>query len=187
MRKRLFIAILLPEEAKEKLIKIQKRFKKLNVRWTKRENLHFTLIFIGWIDEEKVRIIENSIKNAIQSFSPFFLGLEKVVLGPDENRARMIWAVGKTPPELQKLKEKVADELKRNNINFEDSHSLKLHITLARAKGKELRGIKIDENLDLVFPVKEVCLMESELKKEGAEYKKLFVANFHKYDHKSHE
>lgn len=171
MKKRLFIALSLPEEVKKELTKFQKKFKKFNLRWTKEKNLHFTLVFIGWIDEEKITAIEKSIEEAVQKSPAFLLKLEKIVLGPDERRARMIWAVGRVPLELEKLREKITNELKRNNIPFENSHSLKLHITLARAKGRELQGTKINQEIDLVFGAKEVCLMESELRPEGAEYK----------------
>lgn len=175
MKKRLFIAIDLPEEIKEELTKFQKKFKKINLRWTKRENLHITLIFIGWIDEAKIEFIKNSIKQAIQNFPSFLLKLDRIILGPDEERARMIWAIGETSLELQRLREKIAQELEKNNIFFDKRHPLKLHITLARARERELRGLKIREELSLVFPAKEIYLMESELKKEGPEYRILEI------------
>jgi 2'-5' RNA ligase len=187
MQKRLFIAISLPDEIKEKLVSVQRKFRKLNIRWIKPENLHFTLLFIGWVEEDKIETIKEIIRKAVYGLSPFILKLEKVVLGPDGKRPRMVWAVGPCVSELNKLRERIASKFKKHNIKFEDRHSLKLHITLARARGKELFGRKIEESLDLIFPVEEVFLMGSELKKEGAEYKKLLVANFHKYDHKSHE
>lgn len=171
MKKRLFIAIPLPDDTRKALIKFQKKIKKINLRWTKEENLHFTLVFIGWIHEEKIETIKKSIEKAVQNFSPFLLKLDKIVLGPDEKRARMIWAVGETTFELKELRKKLAFELRNNNIFFENSHSLKLHITLARAKGKELRGVKIDEKIDLIFQAEKIFLMESELKPEGAEYR----------------
>ena len=178
MKKRLFIAIPLPQEIKRELANFQKRFKKLNIRWINHENLHFTLIFIGWIREKKIEIIKTSIVNAVQNFSTFVLKLDRIVLGPDEKQPRMIWATGKTLPELQKIRERIKSELEKNSIPFEDSHLLKLHITLARAKENELRGLKINKNIDLNFPVKEICLMESELKPSGAEYKPLEAVHF---------
>ncbi len=173
MKKRLFVAIDVSDDIKEKLLKTQKKFKNLRVRWTKKENLHFTLLFIGWVDEEKIGVIKNSIENAVSDFSFFILKLDRIVLGPDEKRARMIWAEGLVPPELQKLRKRLIEELAKNKISFDNRHSFRLHITLARAKGKELRGIKIKEEINLAFSVKEVLLMESVLHQEGPEYKVL--------------
>lgn len=170
MKKRLFIAIDLPKEAKERLIKIQKKFKKLNLHWTKEKNLHFTIVFIGWTEEEKVKVVERIVKKAVQGLSPFLLKLEKVILGPDNKRPRMLWAVGSCPSGLNKLKKTITEGLKKEGIQLEDKHPLKMHITLARARKKELFGRKIEEGLNLIFPAKEICLMESKLKTEGVEY-----------------
>jgi 2'-5' RNA ligase len=176
MKKRLFVAILLQDEIKEELITLQKKFKKLNIRWANSENLHFTIAFLGWIEDSKLEIIKEILKRATQELMPFILKLEKIILGPDEKRPRMIWASGTYIQDLNKLREIITEQFKKNKISFEDRYPLKFHITLARARGKELFGRKIEEDLDLVFPVDSIYLMESELKSSGAEYKK--IANF---------
>ena len=66
MRRRIFIAINLPEEIKEKLASQQEKIEDLftpyrseasgsgPIRWTKKDNLHITLIFLGYISNEEL-------------------------------------------------------------------------------------------------------------------------------------
>jgi len=61
MKRRIFIAIIPPEKIQKQLSDYQKKFRHLNVRWIKQKNLHFTLLFIGWIEEEKIEIIKRTV------------------------------------------------------------------------------------------------------------------------------
>lgn len=171
MKHRLFIAILLPEEIKEKLIDFQRRFKKFEVRWTKSENLHLTLAFLGYTDQREIERIKEIIKKIAQKFSPFILNLNQITLGPDSKRPRMIWAVGEAKAPLKELVEDLKNQLTREKIFVDRKYPFKVHLTLARAKGKELYGRKIDKKIDLTFSVKEIALMESRLSPKSAEYK----------------
>ena len=63
---RVFIAINLPGKIKKELAKIQSQWPRLPIRWTKSENLHITLIFLGNLSDEEVGqtcIITNEINN----------------------------------------------------------------------------------------------------------------------------
>ena len=173
MKHRIFIAVNLPDGTKKELTSFQKKFKKLDVRWTKKENLHLTLAFIGWIDGRKVEKIKDVLKKVVLNFSPFLLRLTKIVLGPDLCRPRMIWAEGETNEDLIKLVKRLREVLTQEKIFVDQKHSFKVHLTLARAQGKELFGRKIDEKIDLFFPVNEIAIRESLLEKEGAMYKLL--------------
>ena len=175
MKHRIFIAINLPEKIKKELASFQKKFKKLDVRWAKEENLHLTLAFIGGIDEPKIETIKEILKKVVLDFPPFLLRLTKIALGPDSKRPRMIWVGGEARGDLIKLVEQLREALTQEKIFVDQKHSFKIHLTLARARGKELFGRKIYEEIDLVFPVNEIAIMESKLEKEGAEYKRLEI------------
>ena len=174
MKKRIFIAINLPDSIKQELLSYQKKLKNLNVRWTKSDNFHITLTFIGYVSEEEIEKILKITQETASKFSPFLIELNRIYLGPTPERARMIWVEGKANGDLINLDKKLKKELAKEKINFDGKYPLKVHITLARARGNELRGIKIDEPLnELSFEVKSVDIMESELFKSGAEYKVL--------------
>lgn len=181
MKHRIFIAINLPKEIKEELLSCQKKFRNLPVRWTKPENLHITLVFIGYTSQEEIERILKVAQETALKFSPFLIELNRICLGPTPERARMIWTEGKISRDLINLDKKLKEELAKEKISFDGKYPLKVHITLARARGNELRGIKIDERLNgLSFEVKSIDVMESELFKSGAEYKILKNSLFHK-------
>jgi len=170
MEKRLFLAILLPGKIKEGLIKVQKEQKKLNICWTKKENLHFTLLFLGKIEQEKIEKIKKALKKVAKNTFPFYIEIKKIVPGPSKEKPRMIWAKGSLNEKIINLRKDIINSFKEEKIEFKNDHKFNLHITLARARKKELHERKIEQNLNLIFPVKEFFLMESELKKEGPKY-----------------
>ena len=54
---RCFIAVDLPDDLREGVVKLQSRLKAVNVKTVKKENLHFTLKFLGEIEEDKIHPI----------------------------------------------------------------------------------------------------------------------------------
>jgi len=173
MRHRIFISALLPNELKTKLTDFQSDFRNLNLRWAKPENLHLTLIFIGWAEESEIITIKEVLKEISQSFSPFNLKLTRLSAGPNLKFPRMIWASGPQNQYLEKIYQDIKDNFIKLNIPLDERHPFKIHITLARAKDKELKGRNVKRTLDLSFFIREIALMESQLKTSGAEYEVL--------------
>jgi len=170
MKRRIFIAILLPEELRIKLAGFQEVLGQFNLRWIKPENLHFTLAFIGWTEEDKIITIIDILNNIFQKIPPFLLRLIKIILGPNEKYPRMLWAIGEKEEMLEKIWQEIRKKLKESQIFVDERHPLKVHLTLARARGGELFGKKIDQQIDLNFLVKEIAIVESHLTPRGAEY-----------------
>lgn len=176
---RLFIAAIIPDEIKKELLspRLQKKFGE-NLRWIAPQKLHLTLAFLGWTKEEKIVKIKDVLRESIREVSmPFFVNLTKVSLGPDPKRPRLVWAEGKANKEFSNFVEKLKQELIDAGIFVDQKHSFLPHLTLARAKNKELFGKNIEEKIDLIFRIEEIALMESKLKREGAEYTLLFSTN----------
>lgn len=188
MNRRLFVAILIPEEIKKKLASLVEKFKNSSSpfafgtktkgsRFLRSDNFHSTLAFIGGIDESMIGRIIEAIKAAAENQRSFVLNLRRIVLGPDSKRPRMIWAVGEKSPEIEKTWKDLREKLKENGIPFDDKYPLKVHLTLARARGREFFGKKVDEEINISFPVNGISLVESRLKPEGAEYN--ILESFH--------
>lgn len=165
-RRRIFIAINLPEDVKSKLTDYQKKIEELfspyrseasgsgPIRWTKPENLHITLEFLGYLrDQELVEICQKT-KEMAASHGPFEVKLTKICCGPLNKSPRMIWAIG---PEIKEI-------------------SLASHITLGRIRKWEWQRVEpeeravVDEDINLEFSVNSIEVMESVLKRGGAEY-----------------
>jgi 2'-5' RNA ligase len=171
---RIFIAINLPEEIKNKLAEYQSRWQELPCRWTKKENLHITLEFLGYLtDEELIKLCQKTRKIAARK-NVFTVRLNKICYGPPKKvLPRMIWAMG------ERIKE--GDEAKASSSRFASLRSARVfnfvpHITLGRIKTWQFKQIepeerpKIDEDINLNFEVNSIEIMESQLKRTGPKY-----------------
>lgn len=74
---RLFIAVEITGEIRKKLAEFQDELKKVDADagWVAPENLHITLKFIGYIDEEKIDAVTSIIKDSLTHIKPFDLRL----------------------------------------------------------------------------------------------------------------
>jgi 2'-5' RNA ligase len=180
MRRRIFIAINLTEEIRKELEKFQFKFSELPARWVKKENLHITLAFLGYVkDEDLPRIIEIA-KNVATRHAPFLIKIVKVTYGPPKvSPPRMVWAIGEKNENLWKLQEDLKNalmEMKIPQLEEEEGRGFIPHITLARIRKWEFKQMEpeerpeIDEDLNFSFDVKSIEIMESHLKRGGAEY-----------------
>jgi len=178
MRKhRIFIAINLPQDIKKKLLGYQRERQDLPVRWTKPDNLHFTLVFIGYVGEDELLEICKLSHQATKRHKLFNINLEKILLGPPNRPARMIWVEGESSQKLADLKSDLEKSLfnsVKSGYKRQEVRAFRPHITLARIKQWEWERIspepKINLEIAASFPVESIEVMESELKRTGAEY-----------------
>jgi len=69
--KRCFIAINFDEEIKNKIVEIQKQLPEFLGKKTEIENLHLTLKFLGEIDDDKIKIVQEKLREI--KFKKFFI------------------------------------------------------------------------------------------------------------------
>ena len=163
---RIFIAINLPEDIKKRLVfyqeKIEKLFGKGLIRWTKKDNLHITLEFLGYVtDEELLEICQNT-RESISKHKSFAITLNKISYSPFKKNKppKMIWAV--------------ASPQNRENLALFGQKSF--HITLGRIKSWQFKQIEpeerpeVNQEINLSFEVNSIEIMESVLKRGGPEY-----------------
>lgn len=180
MRKRIFIAINLPEEIKKELSSFEEKWPELPAKWVKKENLHLTLAFLGYLrDDDLPKIIEIT-KEVSLRYSPFSINLIKICYAPPKIfPPRMIWAMGEKSKELGNLQNDLKNSLLSLSIpqlEEEGERAFTPHITLARIRKWEFKKMEpeerpeIDEDIFLSFRVNSVEIMESHLRRGGAEY-----------------
>jgi 2'-5' RNA ligase len=178
MPHRIFIAINLPEKVKQSLFFYQSKWPELPSRWTRKENLHITLVFIGYVRDEELPDICNVVRETASKNKPFSIILKRICYGPtDKKPVRMVWAEGEKSAEVAKLQRDLENSLTEGVPRFEgESRAYSPHITLARLKTWEFKAMEpterpeISEDISLDFEVNSVELMESHLKRSGAEY-----------------
>lgn len=178
MRHRIFVAINLPDDVKNKLTEYQLKWQDLPCRWTKKENIHITLAFLGYLSDEELFEACKVTKEAVSKYEPFFIKLDKIIYGPPHNTPRMIWAEGEKSEEMGKLQKDLENALAGLSAKLENENSRGYapHITLGRLKQWEFRQIEpeerpeVNEEINLSFEINSIEVMESELKREGPEY-----------------
>lgn len=173
-KRRLFIAINLPEGVKNKLIDYQQKWIDLDpklIRWVGKGNLHITLVFIGYVNDDEMYEICNMMKEVAKKHEPFFINLERIILGPPGRTPRMFWVEGEKSQELGELQNDLENVLTGGNLAKKEARSYRPHITLARFRyDLAITLPKVDEPFKAQIPVETIEVMQSNLKRTGAEY-----------------
>lgn len=169
---RLFVAIDLPDEIKDRVQEICTGIGKAH--WVRMEQLHLTLRFIGDADERLFHAIRDELKKV--SVPPFSLTIHGTGCFPPRRDPRVLWIGLQEKTLLLQLQEMVEWSLENVGL-VRDTRPFSPHITIARLK----EGPKDDISPYLVkhesfnlpsFTVSEFYLYSSTLTPGGAIHKK---------------
>ncbi len=179
---RTFIAIEIPAEIKQKIVKFQEsiNIKYFPVRWTKAQNMHITLKFIGEIEENLVDKINKELMTPPPLSEPFEISISGTGVFPNPQKPRVMWTgIRDGVNKLTDLSKKVENILLEYGISKEE-RNFKPHLTIGRFRGR----LKIEDNKkyfspDLLntgsFEVSEILFVKSILNPTGAEYSNIGV------------
>ena len=179
MPRRIFIAINVPEKIRKELYSFRDNYPDLPLRWTKKENLHLTLLFLGYVNDDELLDVCDLVKGVGRRHTPFSLSLKRIVFGPPKKKPpRLIWVEGRASKKLSQLQQDLESSLFENVKEDPDqeTHGFSPHITLARIKQWQWHQLEpeeipeINKEIFFTFLVESIEVMESELKKEGPEY-----------------
>ena len=186
MKHRIFIAINLPEDIKKRFVDYQSKWPELPIRWTKKENLHITLVFLGYLNDDELLEICKITKEVASRNQSFSINLNKICYGPPKKMPpRMVWVESAAPEKSEEFG-KLQIDLEKSLMIPEEAHptlsqkergrAFSPHITLGRIKTWEFRQIEpeerpeVNEEINLSFELNSIEVMESELKRGGSEY-----------------
>jgi len=192
-KKRLFVAINLPEAIKDKLfdweLKLEKEyglgeFRGKNINWVIKKNLHITLIFIGYVTDDETYEIAKTVREIAKQHQQFFINLERIIVGPPDDKAKMFWVEGEKSQELADLQFDLEKSLDIGDNPQKEARAFKPHITLARLKSNVSKIVKekgiIEKKINYQIPVESIELMQSVLRRSGPEYTILELAELEK-------
>lgn len=127
---RLFIALLLEEGTRERLVDVQRRLRQLDpsARYTLPEHLHLTLAFLGEVPPPREAAVRRAMEHT--AFSP--LTLTFAGTGRFRRDGGDIWWVSLAPnPPLNQLHRRLTGALEREGFQLE-RRPFRPHLTLAR-------------------------------------------------------
>ena len=172
---RLFVAIELDEPFRNHLIKLQESLRPNlpHVSFTKPENLHLTLKFIGEVEEKKVPSLCDAL-STVACEGPFLLNYTGLDFLPERGPIRIIAAAVDGGEKLLALQKRIEEACDTQNIPRENRR-FRAHITLARDRRGMKRSKKphIAENVIAPMTATEFVLMQSKLSNKGSQYQPL--------------
>jgi 2'-5' RNA ligase len=139
-RIRSFIALDLAEPVRTAVIAYLERLRSTlgGVTWTRAENLHVTLKFVGDVDVERVPALVDRLRTVAAAANPFTLQVAGVGAFPSLARPRVLW-VGVAAPALPPLAQAVESACVAEGFVAEP-RALRPHVTLGRVRAPGRRG-----------------------------------------------
>jgi len=175
---RCFLAIELPTDIREQLRALQERLGSLGraVRWTRTEQIHVTLKFLGEVPEDKVpKICETALQIA-GKFEPFELQVRGTGCFPPGGAARIVWAGMPDPPGTLIDCHRAGEESFAKLGFKKENRAFNPHLTIGRVKdfsaSSQIRATVEQHNTFLAgsFNVDELVMFQSILKPQGPTY-----------------
>ena len=186
---RLFIAIELPDAAREALSTLQKRLQAADtarvIRWSSIDGIHLTLKFLGDVPPDRVPEITAGLTAATAGHTPFDLTVAGVGCFPTLRKPRVVWAgSGGNSAALHALRDAVEQHIAPLGYPT-DERPFSPHFTLGRARQEAASSAlatfgaqigKLEVGTLYSWRVDDLSLMRSDLKPSGAVYTQ--VAHF---------
>jgi len=174
---RAFFAIDTSEVNKDKISQVQSLLKEIDsgVKWEPKEKFHFTLKFLGNIEETILRDITVSIREEVKNFGEFKIYYSKLGCFPNMKFPRVIWIGCRTENEKIFSLSSIIENIGRD-FNFDrEKTKFHPHITLGRVKNNKgineilelMKEINFEETIE---NISEISVMKSTLKSSGSTY-----------------
>jgi 2'-5' RNA ligase len=178
---RTFIAVAASPEVRHRALRLIETLRSAagDVKWVEPENLHWTLQFLGNVDERDLPEVCEAVAKAAEEIEPFDVEVRGAGAFPSADRPRTLW-IGARQGErnMSVLHAAIERRLKKRGYRGEERRFVP-HITIGRARGKGRPHSLANELATLgdydagTMLVDEVTVYASELGREGPEYRVL--------------
>jgi 2'-5' RNA ligase len=142
---RLFIALSIPESIKDSILSAQSELRAAlpgkAIGWTKREQFHVTLKFMGRVEVLRIEDLVRALQGACDGFGGLRLRAGGIGMFPNTSRPRVVWAKvldGQARlPALHRLVENASSPF----TDEEADRAFTGHVTIGRCKAIARSGI----------------------------------------------
>lgn len=171
MKRKIFISLDVPGRDRRRLLKAVEKWQALPAKWTKETNLHLTLVFLGFVEENDLGDICERVEKAAARSSVFDVDFDRIELFPSAADPHAIALVGEANEELKNLVNAIEEEL---GIARTPKRAFRPHITLGRLRqhkwSEQSEKPSIDENFTLNLEASSVVVMASDFDGGEGEY-----------------
>jgi 2'-5' RNA ligase len=174
---RTFIAVSPPREVR---LEVEEGIRKVrafasDAKWVSSDNFHFTLRFLGNIEEERLDLLAECVAKSVRGEAPFEVTLSGLGAFPSVMKPRVLWVgTGQGADRLSGLARLVEAGLRKKGFGKADK-AFAPHLTVARWRRPQ-RSPKFAEFMESQsleagpFRVEAVHVMESKLRPQGPVY-----------------
>jgi RNA 2',3'-cyclic 3'-phosphodiesterase len=181
MRTRTFVAVTITDEVRERALELMRRLQPVagDVNWVAAENLHWTLQFLGDVEDTLIPEVCDCVGGAVAGLEPFELTAFGAGAFPSAARPRTLWlGAGQGADDMVALQAAIERRLRKLGYRGEARRFVP-HLTLGRA-GRSSRPRSLADELAALADfyagamlVDEVTVFASQLGREGPEYRVL--------------
>ena len=185
---RCFIAVDTDTKLNSKVEALQRGLAGLDTKLVETHNLHFTLKFLGEVNDKLLESVRIALEQVTRKYQPFTINIENTGVFPSEKFIRVVWFGAQ---ELTNLQASVNDSLAgffKNEKKREKGTKRKpaAHLTIARVRSQKYRKEIIafvnkhkNDNIGQML-VKEVKLKKSTATPKGPVYEDIAVFELEK-------
>lgn len=152
MRRKLFIGIPLDGRINAVIDRYRDRWQDLPILWTPAEERHSILMFLGYIEDDRLLDVCEGVSRALSEKESFEIMMKTIMIGPDKNHPKMIWLVGEASEEIAFLRSALEKEI--SSFAKLESKRFRPHVTLGRIqKNKKEKMLFEFEDVSVRIPL----------------------------------
>ncbi|MEO7969697.1 MAG: RNA 2',3'-cyclic phosphodiesterase [bacterium] len=143
--------------------------------WSRPENVHLTLKFVGEIAPDRVADLSEAAAAAVAGFSPFEIVIKDTGSFPKHGTPRVFWiGIDDYSGKLTQLQAKLEDECQQFGF-AKEARGFNPHLTIARGRKPQGARALATAHQEMGFlsteiSVKELSVIRSELSSKGSNY-----------------
>jgi len=144
-------------------------------KWVPKENWHVTLLYLGEVEDIKLILVQEAMKEAVKGIETFSLKVEGMGVFPNEKNPKILWAgIDGNRRKLNQLYQQIVTAVDKKKLPYDAKPVYKPHLTLARKikDGLAHKEMKLSSSS---WKVDSLGLYQSVSHPTGVQYKKIFA------------